>query len=645
VKRRAAWIIFFASATAGATPSAHDSDAIDRTAKAAYDEGKYAFCTSPSRPLGPRQQQLCALAAEVPECKGLLEACHMAERPKDLGWLERLAQMLGPIAKVLLYVLVAGIILIVAIPVVRALAKARRDRRLAEATREPNRAVIENEEPETPRELLEDEEAALRLADEHHRRGELGTALGLYLSAALAALDRRGAIRIGRHRTNGEYVRTCSEEASRAPLRAIVREVDKADFGDAPPTSDDVSQAASRARSIVRAAVTIAALSLLFGCSSLVNRSGDPAADDLPLKVLEKNGFTVSPLASSLATLPIPEGDRGAPVVVVDVEKVPLEDESKAHMMRWVEAGGVLVLLGGPSDWPEELHATFVGAETRDLVVRTRDPNGGLADTDAEDEDPRSIGQSIEISGARTARRDAFAFGDKYGQETIGFLGTAPYAAKVHVGKGIVLGVANDDLLTNIGMMPPRNAAALVTLIRSASHDPERRFPEGALSTLQVARRGDGIPPPDNPFAALIAAGLGKGAWHLLAGAIILFLAYGIRHARPRTPERTARRAFAEHVEATGAFYHRAGAKTHALGAYGRFMELRLREHVPRGGDPAAFLAARTGVETAHIAKLYERALKTKAEDEPQGDELEVIEELRGLMEKALLRNESASRA
>ncbi|MDF2698056.1 MAG: hypothetical protein K0S65_6439, partial [Labilithrix sp.] len=217
--------------------------------------------------------------------------------------------------------------------------------------------------------------------------------------------------------------------------------------------------------------------------------------------------------------------------------------------------------------------------------------------------------------------------------------GNETYAVKRLVGSGLVLGVVNDDLFTNVGMMPAHNAAALVTLLRSASHDPHRLLPFDAsgvtaLSELRVARVEDGIPPPANPFAALVAAGLGKGAWHALVAALLLFLAYGIRQARPRVAERKERRAFAEHVEATGAFYGRTHAHTHALGAYGRFLELRLREIVPRGVEPATFLASRSGADPKRVAELYARALSAKAGDEPRGDELAVIEELRRLLER-----------
>lgn len=622
---------------------ASDAAAIDESARAAYEEGAYAFCTAPSRPLGVRQRGLCGLAAELDGCEGFQKACNVGEAPTERGWLERAAEWLGPAATVLLYALVGVIVVAVAVPVIRALVKRRRDRRLADLAPEvPNRAVVVEDAP-VHAEEVSDAEAALRLAAEHRARGELKQALGLYLAASLAALDRRGAIRVARHRTNGEYVRSCEDGAARGPLREIVREVDRVEFGGAPPTDDGLARVASRAEAIVRvtaSAMLVLAIGLFASGCSAPRRGADPAGAELPIAVLERNGFRVGSLESSLATLPIPGGDEApdaTPIVVVDVEKVPLEAESSAHMMRWVEAGGVLVLLGHVDDWPSELRTREVAADTRDLVVRTIGARGALADLE-EDDDAEELIVPIEVTGARTARRDAFAWSEAADAEPLAFLGAATYAAKRRVGEGVVLGIANDDLFTNVGMMPAHNAAALVALLRAAAHEPQAIAGASprAPRDVRVAKAEDGIPPPANPFAALIAAGLGKGAWHALAAAIVLFLAYGVRHARPRAAPARGRRAFAEHVEATGAFYEKTRAHTHALGAYGRFVEMRLRESLPRGADPAQFLAARSGADPERVAEVYRRALEAKAGDDARGDELDLVEELRRMTATAL---------
>jgi hypothetical protein len=572
-------------------------DAIEATKTAALQDEKFAFCTDPAKPLGPRQHLTCSVARELDDCKGLVEACD-ADAPVNHDWLAKLVELLAPVAHVLLYAMIAVMLVAVAIPVIAALRQLGKRRRKKDASEAPNVAqVITQVESPPPEET--DPEEALRQAEELLARGEFRRALSFSLVASLGALGRRGAIRLGKHRTNGEYVRSCAEETARPPLREIVRAVDAVEFGGAEATSEKAARAAARAREIVRAVAIVTTLGLsLLGCDP-PKRGSDPAGDELPIAVLARNGYRIAPLSSSLATLPISENEEEAPVIVIDTERVPLESETQAHLLRWVEAGGTLVLFGRANTWPDEIRAKEEWSDTRSVT--------------------------IEDFEARIGRRNAFAWKSSEIQ-VVARLGTKTYAAKRWLGQGLVLGVANDDLFTNVGVMPKHNAAALVTLIRSARLGGE----------LRVAKPEDGVPPPSNPFAALIAAGLGKGAWHALLAAILLFLCYGIRHARPRAAPVAKRRAFAEHVAATGAFYSRAPARSHALAMYGRFVEMRLRELAPRGTDPAAFLASRTGAEPEHVSKILARALEAKPDEVPKGDELEIIGELRALMAKAL---------
>lgn len=568
----------------------------------------YTFCSAPRRPLGFRQADLCSLADEIDGCEGFARTCEAAaqkEKPRTRA-LDGILAALGPVAQALVWVLVFVIAALVLVPIVRAILKARRDKRTADVVEEkPNRAVAIAPPPPDPAEIT-DADAALREADALARAGHLERALGLYLAASLAALDRRGAIRLARHRTNGEYVRFCTETTWRGPLREIVREVDRADYGKIAPSPDGVTRAASNATSIVKAVATTMIMCLaLLGCGGSALKGGgndDPAGDGLALDVLRRGGYAVTPLKSSIATMPMPsEGET--PVLLLDIERVPLEDESSAHLMRWIEAGGVVMIFGGVARWPKELGARPDHATTKNLTVET-------------DRGP--------MAGAKLATAQALLLPKA---ERIASLGDRMYAARISMGRGAVLGVANDDLLTNVGVARPDNAAALVALVQAAAPD---------ASALTLARPEDGIPPPENPFASLVRAGLAKFAWHALAACGLLFLAVGIRRARPEPLAPPARRAFAEHVEATGAFYERARATGHALHAYGRFVELRLRERVPRGVEPAAFLASRSGAPLAHAKKLYDRALAAKPGDEPQGDEIATIRELRQLLAKAL---------
>jgi hypothetical protein len=587
----------------GAHAKPTPTDAAREDVKSALREGKYTFCTKPRRPMTPRQAALCPLADEIDGCKGFADACEVAPPKEEREWLRKLAELLAPAARILLWLVVGLVVLGAAVPVLGALLRYRRDRRLKDRVKEATNVASPAHEAKVAPEALTDAEAALRAAEEHAQRGELDRALSLYLSAALAALDRRGAIRIARHRTNGEYVRACSEEPARAPLREIVREVDRVEYGKLPATPEAVTRVGSRAAALVRHALltTVALLALLTtGCGVLGGGPDDPAGDDLPREVLRRNGFTVSPLESSLSTMPMPKED--APIVVVDLSRVALEDETVTHLLEWVDAGGHLVLLGDPGEWPQALAAKRDLATTRDL----------------------DVGHGF-VTGARVAKADAVVWSTATPRAS---LGDRVYAASLVRGAGLVLGVANADLFTNIGVARPDNAAALVALVRVAAG--HRRH------AIAVARAEDGVPPPSNPFTALARAGLAKGAWHALAATLLLFLAVGVRQARPRPAAAPARRAFAEHVEATGAFYRRTKAHAIALVAYGRFAEMRLRERIPRGMDPATFLATRAGVPHAEAARVWTRATSAKRDDEPRGDEIATIRELRGLLAKAL---------
>ena len=578
-----------------ASPAAADVAELDRSVEAARAEGKYAFCTDPPKPLLHRQRSLCSLAETVPDCAALREACQTTPKKKETAsWIRALAAWIAPVAKVVLYLLVLAIALVVAVPLIRALLRRRRTERVKPLADRTNIAALLPDARTA--EGSNDPEATLAEADAERRRGDDRRALGLYLAASLAALDRRGVLRLGRHRTNGEYVRACRDEAARPDLRAIVSQVDRVDFGGEAPTEESLTDVAGRARGLVRAAiVTGVALLLLVGCGG-GKRGSDPAGDELPTDVLVRNGFHVGPLTTSLATMPI-ESAADAPVAVVDLERVPIEEEARIHLERWVEAGGTLVLFGRPELWPERLAAHGMAASARTVSV----------ELPREDED-----EAVE---ATLARPDAVAWPSA---RALARVGDELYAGKKRLGKGLVLGVANDDLMTNLGVLPAHNGAALVTLLRAIAHDSRRTT--HALDEIRIARAEDGIPPPSNPFTALAAAGLGKGAWHALAAAIVLFLAFGIRHARPRPVRATVRRAFAEHVQATGALYARTDAKVHALRAYGKFVELRLRE-VP-----------------ADVEKLLARAREDNAE--PRGDELAVLEELRSAVAPRLRRRQ-----
>jgi len=600
-------IVLFAADARALDPARAETDA-----NAAREEAAQ-FCASPKKPLSSAARRLCGHAKEIPSCAAFVAACAESEgnvptaptapsTPPSSPSV--VTSGIGAVAQMIVWLIVAGVVALVVALVVRALLAMRKDDKLADPAM-PKVAKIETATPE-PLAQPSDAEALLARADAHARGGELDAALFTYLAAALRALDHRGAIRLSRDRTNGEYVRGCREDAARAPLRAIVGDVDRAQFGGVAADASVVARAKDRATALVRA-VPVAMLAVFaFAIASLACasppppppiKSDDPAGTEMFVSLMRKQGVTVARATSSLATLPMPKDRADAPTVVIDTERITLDEETAAHLMRWVEAGGSLVLAGRAESWPKELGAA---------------PRAAMGDRvnvfDVAKPQTATVVRSAAIAWTHTPLA-AFAGGETYA-------GMRPMK------DGVVLALATDELLTNAALARPGNAGALVAILEAI--DPHE---------ITLARAEDAIAPPSNPISGMIRAGLGLGLGHGLVFAIVLFLAAGVRLARPRPTPPPARRAFAESVEASGALYARANMAAHALAAYARFIEERLRARMSRcDSDVTAFLAARAGADPAHCEELWQRAKNAR---EPRGDELALLKELTALYARA----------
>ncbi len=640
------------------TGSAATSSTPEHDVENALKEGSYTFCSRPPFLPTPSALALCPLARETPGCEAFVAVCDRAKEEKKpekndtFSFLGKLRDLVRAFAVVGFWLLVAGVVVIVALPIVQAILRARRDRAVADDAT-PDAAPAEAQitlavEPDTS-----SADALLQRANDTARGGDGERALGLYLAAALRALDQRGAVRIAKDRTNGEYVRGCKDPAARTPLREIVVEVDRVQFGGAVVTPDAVARAASRATALVRnaaLAALIVGMAFLAGCGGpkASRASGtDPAGDELVMDLLRRQGAQATRLTSALASLPLPKADDKTQVVVLDMTRIEIEEEAAEHLVAWTEAGGVLVLLGHPSAWPEKLKVKSLTAESNDVVVddsnandddgvenknENKNENDDQPDSETSHETrPRKPAPSI---AARVALPQALEVpGD--GHPVARFKGTErAYAYTQRHGTGMVLGVATPDLFTNIGVARPGNATAVVTLL-------------GWLDArdFRFAREEDGISPPSNPIAGLHRAGLGLGLWHALAAVAVLFIGVGIRMTRPMPIPPPARRAFAEHVEATGAFYARTRAARHALAVYARYADELLRARMPRGAsDVAAFLSARTGRDAAACAAVWDRAMAARdaTSGVPLGageaNDLLLLKELRALVVAATSR-------
>jgi hypothetical protein len=277
----------------------------------------------------------------------------------------------------------------------------------------------------------------------------------------------------------------------------------------------------------------------------------------------------------------LPEDGDTAPTVILDPSRTPMDEDSEAHIVRWIKAGGTLVLVGAPPLWPGVLRSSYAPATSREVTVRTW-------------EDDEQVTYRAHVANSRGFTWPAgFA---------IAFTGDeVTWAATRELGKGRVIAMADVDLITNAGLARPGNADAAIALLATIeSRD------------VKIARPEDGTTPPSNPFSALARAGLGLGLVHALFATIVLFLAVGVRLSRPNPVTAPRRRAFVEHVEATGALWARTRLAAHALSVYGRYAEERLRAE------------GRRDVGTSAI----ERAREARSDETPRGDELKTMKEL-----------------
>lgn len=621
-------------------------------------ESPYTFCKDPRLPLSFRAQALCPHATEIAACEGFAAACKAEQEGRNLceppatreerPWVGRgsgsLGQFLHSLASGAIWLFVGGFAAAFLAPAWAALRRSRRDRQLRdddpESKDQPSR---ERARPAEPRPV--GEAALLATADRCAAAGDNTLALQLYLAASLCALDRRGAVRLAEGRTNGEYVRQCEGAEDKQGLREIVREVERVQFGrqDAPPNV--VAAVAHRARTLVHAsagAVALAVLALVLpivlgacaggdpACRRLPKPGDDPAGLELFYGVLRRQHVKIEPLGQSLASLPVAssEGPRPSMIVVVDLERTALDEETQDHLMQWVRSGGELVLAGEPGAWSRDLGVVETrpdGAADGAVTAATRADTTDEDDDDDQDDDDaaRTKAPARAAPRAQLVGRVAFQITGKeqdvQGSDVLAsFQDGSTYAARLRLGHGHVLGIASDELFTNAGLSRPENAAAMVALMSSA-----------ARRDVRVAEPHQGVAPPSAPWTSLRRAGLGLGLIHAMFAIAIVFLSVGLRLSRPRSPPLPRRRRFTEHVRAVGALYASTGSAAHALSAYTRFAQERLRARMPRGSsDVAAFLASRTTQPLDRCRTLWTRALEASSSGAPAGDELAVLKEL-----------------
>ena len=613
-----------------------DPASAEKTTQDLFHGSGYTFCTQPPHPLGVRAEEVCPLATQAVGCDALVRECSaQPTKPPELSpfW-ARLGSFIVAIAPYVAWTVVGVFLLLVIYLIYRAVRASQEDS-VPELPVAAGDVVVLPEptggEPASAAELL------LRRAAELHARGDERTALFTYLAAALRALDERGAVRIKEDRTNGEYVRACREAPMRPPLREIVREVDFVQFGGNDATAGAVERAAARAEAIVRAPpappipsfATLALMLivlLLAGCDGNLRPRNDPAGRDLIADLLSKQGAHISTLAGSLGTLPMK--GTASPALILDVERVPLEEDTKAHLVAWVKQGGTIVIAGGPHLWPSDFWAKPLPAEGTVVRVQTSGPAHLQKDDEDDDEEAAPVRAAPpRVDHATLARPAAMTWpSEDHAPRAIARLPSGElYAALRDFGDGKILGLASAELFTNLGLVVPGNAAAVIALLSTLDKD-----------DFAIVRVEQGISPPANPFAGLLRIGLGLALAHALVFIPLLLLAFGARRVAPTPEPAPRRRAFAEHVRAVGALYARRRAASHSLAVFAKHVDDRVRAKMPRGSDPAHFLASRSGRSSDEMTALYARAMAARTGGATRGDELVVLESLSAAYHKAL---------
>ncbi len=552
-----------------------------------------AFC-SKGASLGTNARNLCPLVDDGLDCPALADTCraaaaaasasvtasasdHREDEPARSG-----GSGLDAFGYVAFWLLVAVLAIALGTSAASAIIRARRERAaLGSLDTDAPLAADRREDrgPGAPRDLLGE-------ARTREDAGDLEGAIYMYLDAALRALEQRGAIRMASERTNGEYVRACRERDARDALRQIVATVESVKFGGVTPTGEHVETARKRATKLVKGVAAAVAVVLALSARDGSAREATPAADPLGTALLttalEHQGIAVGSPPTRLARLPLPDpSEKAPPALLVDLSRVHPNADARAHLVTWVRAGGTLILLGHPELWPSDLGVATVPGSSR---VVTASKSGSTEMYFGAVATPTGFWTKAGVEAPLASTGDELT-----------------YATWWQWDRGAVIGVASDEVFVDVGIAHRENAEIALTILAPVKS-----------RSLWIASDADGVEGPSSPLDSLANAGFGLGLAHAAIAALLLFAAFGVRLARAKPMPPPVRRAFAEHVEATGRLYARVGVANHALTAYARMFDDRLHESLPRGTDAAAYVAHRTGRSVEECAKLLDRTSDAK---------------------------------
>jgi hypothetical protein len=603
-------------------------------AKAVLTSGDYAFCANPHYPLSEAEVRWCPLVGEKSEaCPTLPAACKRGatyfggyvagegdSKPWTIQWPKA---HLGGIGSALFWTLV----ILGAFLVVYAIVK-RSARFTPERKDTPEAADEPGVEPDDlgQKTLETDVERLLARARRAAAEGRLLEATADAHAALLRQLEGEALIRVHPSSTNGDYVRELAPHpALRSPVREIVRDVERLQFGHDAPSAGLVASVIERVTAVVRSRAprvrlgALGALSMFLLAAAL--GSCDPTGrgpwERTPLgnaavvEFLTRSGFETHVRLQSFTHLPDPETQ------LVLLPAVAMDPLTWQKLLDWVEGGGTLITTGQ--------HGFLTTAPGFDIVDQL-----GLG-TAARVSPPlqASIGDvHVAVPDGR-ALRVGPGQQDPDQPETVLARGDSTYAAELAMGEGKLVMFADDALFTNVSLATPDDAAFLVGMLLRG---PKR---------VEIAGELVGKSSP-NPVSSVKRSRLWPVMLQLTAFFLVLLLARGIAFGAPRDPAEGSRRRFGDHVRALGSSYQRARVARHASMLYATFALEKLRERVRTGqgkgiahlADGIAVRSGRPLGEVARVLVMAEDAREPAADDGPSHEPLTLVRELWALLKE-----------
>jgi hypothetical protein len=551
---------------------------------------KFEFCHDPHYPLTPEETKMCPfIVASDAACPAFAEACKPgagATRQPPPKKVDLHLPDLGGFPRILLLTLLAGAIGFVLYLVAKNIRPGPKP-----DLPEEDEAPAPVAQVTTPLEVETDVERLLARARAAAAAGDYARAIMDLHGALLRRLEGAGLVAVHPSRTNGDYVRAVAgaKPALAAPVRSIVTDVERVQYGDGTASADLFQALLARVQLVTldKLMVLVVAATAVLGGSCTPDR-GDwehsPSGRAGVRELLRRAGRQIKERLVPVSKMKNDEADA-----VVLLPGAALTDADWSALKTWVgEHGGTLVLAGLPEKPP-----FWVGGQLSD----GHGPEAHVVGTKQFTDDHGAVDLPLPAS-------PSLRVGSDYRPVLVRGATGPIYAAERGYQEGTVLTLADDRLFTNGALPFGDNARALILLFASTTR-------------IELVGELTGFVSP-NPVASVARSQLLPFMLQLFGLTLLFYLFRGVAFGKLREPPPPRRRSFVEHVEAVGQQYARARAARHVLASYGHWVIERLRERVavPAGGGLIALadaVAARTGKPAGEVMRLLMEAREIPA--------------------------------